>query len=58
MRDIDRPEAEYVQNYIVNRSVGKVLDAGFFIHIFFFSVACMSEFCVCAMFWGKYEGLF
>lgn len=39
MRDIDMPEAEYVQNYIVNRSVGEVLDAAFFIHIFFFS--CM-----------------
>lgn len=43
MRDIDRPEAEYVQNYIVNRSVGKVLDAGFFIHIYFFQLhACLS----------------
>lgn len=36
MGDIDMPEAEYVQNYIVNRSVGKVPDAAFFIHIYFF----------------------
>lgn len=35
MGDIDMPEAEYVQNYIMNRSVAKVPDAAFFIHIYF-----------------------